>query len=404
MKVKYISKVVLAMFLLVLLDAGCESYNEAVITDLEISREYSPINLKAIIRNSLTIELTWDTKDTDDHYEVEISANDVTFASPIKMSVSASELPLQIKLEGETTYSVRVKAISNRGYDDSKWSVITATTLSEQIFLAVQDGDVLGKEVTARWIANSNATKLVFTPSDTSKPTVTHDITEEEKTNGIATVTGLSSLTKYTVDIFNNTSRRGSQVIETGIDLSDGTEVKPTDDLATMIANAPKDAVLILQPGDYTSQVSTITLTKPITIRGLRSFNKPKLKLTFYVSTTSATDNINLIDLDITGFAGSKIDFLRYTASGSYGGLLVSGCTIHDYDRTFIGASTGINANIKSIIVENSIETNVGTAGKGYFIDFRSAFSYDNKFIKITFNNCVPGAAFFRLDNATVFG
>ncbi|CAD0004979.1 DUF5123 domain-containing protein [Flavobacterium salmonis] len=410
MKKRNIFKGIIAASMLVVLAGSCESYTEDIITELNANREFSPTGLKATVRNETSVELVWDTKETDDHYVVEFSANDAEFNTIFKtLEVNASELPIRVKLEGETLYSIRVKAVSNRGKEDSTWSVITAQTLEEQIFLAAQADDILGKEATVRWISNSSVTKIVFTPADETKPTVTHTITAQEKLNGVATVVGLSSLTKYVADIFNITSRRGSQTITTGIDLSDGTEVGPTDDLATIIANAAAEAVLILKPGDYTAQVSTIVLNKPITIRGLRSFDKPKLKLSFSLApfTTGVTGNINLIDLDLVGSpasASNKIDVIRYSATANYSKLLISGCSIHDYERTFIGAGTGINANIQSIIVENSIITNVGTAGSGSFIDFRAAFADEIIFRKSTFNNCVPNAAFIRSDNATVFG
>lgn len=393
--------------MLIILAGSCESYTEDIITELNTNREFAPTGLKATVRNQTSVELIWGTDESVDHYVVEFSANDPEFSTIFKtLEVTGSELPLKVKLEGETVYSIRVKRVSNTGKEDSKWSVTTAETLSEQIFLAAQVGDILGKTATLRWIPNSSVTKIVLTPADETKATVTHTITAEEKTSGVAIVAGLSSLSKYTADIFNNTSRRGSQTIETGVDLSDGTEVGPTDDLATIIANAAPNDILILKPGDYTSQVSTFVLNKPITIRGLRSFDKPKLKLTFSFTpyATGVTGNINLIDLDLTGASGNKIDVIRYATTGTYGKLLVSGCTIHDYERTLIGAGSGIGANIPSIIVENSVITNVGTTGSGSFIDFRAAFADEIILRQSTFNNCVPGAAFIREDNATTFG
>ncbi|WP_163393826.1 DUF5123 domain-containing protein [Flavobacterium limi] len=410
MKKRNIFKGIIAASMLVVIAGSCESHTEDIITELNTNRELSPTNVKATVRNRTSVELIWDTNESDDHYVVQFSANDTDFGTVFKeLNVTADQLPVTVVLEGETLYSIRVKAISNRGKEDSKWSETSAQTLDEQIFLVAQAGDVLGKEATLRWVPNSTATRIVLTPADETKPTVTHTITAQEKTAGIAVVTGLSSLTSYTADIFNNTSRRGSQAIKTGIDLSDGTEVSPTDDLATIIANAAARDILILKPGDYTSQVSTIVLNKPITIRGLRSFDKPKLKLSFSLApfATGVTGDINLIDLDLTGSpasAGNKVDVIRYSVSGNYSKLLVSGCTIHDYERTLVGAGTGINANIPSIIVENSVVTNVGTAGTGSFVDFRAAFADEIKFKESTFNNCVPGAAFIRSDNATVFG
>ena len=406
MKTKYILKGLVTSLLLLFIVSGCESYSEAVIEDIGASRELSPISVTARIRKQTNIELDWTVSEFADHYVVEIAAENPEFTNILKtINVNAAELPIQVALEGETVYSIRIKAVSNRQKDDSKWTVVTATTLSEQLFLRVQPGDILSKQVTLRWVPNSSVTELVLKHSDDSK-SVKHTLTADEKTNGIAVIEGLTSLTSYTANLYNGSSRRGLRIIKTGIDLSDGIEVNPADNLATIIANAPSDATLILTPGDYTSQVATLLLTKPITIRGYRDFAKPVLKVTFNIA--PASGNINLIDLDLVGASGNKVDVIRYTASGVYGKLLVSGCTIHDYDRTFIGAGSNINANIPSIIVENSVFTKVGTAGTGSFIDFRAAFADEIILKQSTFDNCVAGgSAFIREDNVTdplIFG
>ncbi|MFP3607993.1 hypothetical protein, partial [Paraburkholderia sp. SIMBA_053] len=82
------------------------------------------------------------------------------------------------------------------GLEDSKWSVTTATTLSEQLFLPSVDGDIEAKQVTLRWTPNSNVTQIVVNPG-----AITHVITPAEKTSGIAVVTGLTGETSYTADL-----------------------------------------------------------------------------------------------------------------------------------------------------------------------------------------------------------
>lgn len=408
MKIKYIIKGLITTLLLLFIVSGCESYSEAVIDDIGAARELSPISVTARIRKQTNIELDWTVSEFADHYVVEIAAENPEFTSILKtINVNASELPIQVALEGETTYSIRVKAVSNRAKEDSKWTVLTATTLSEQLFLPVQPGDILSKQVTLRWVPNSSVTEIVLKHSDDTK-SVKHTLTAEEKVNGIAIIEGLTSLTTYTANLYNGISKRGSRVIKTAIDITDGIAVTPADNLATVVANAPAGATLILD-GDFTSQVITLVLAKPVTIRGLKDFNKPKLRVTFNIAPNldDIINDINLIDLDLGSTAsGSKVDVVRYTANGNYGKLLISGCTIHDYDRTLIGAGTGIAARIPSIIIENSVMTNVGIAGSGSFIDFRAAFADEIILRQSTFNKCVPGgSAFIRADNNPgVFG
>ena len=81
MKTKYILKGILAMFLLVVLGAGCDSYNEAVLSDIENSRLFSPVLKKPQVRNRTNVELDWQTREEDDHYVIEFSENDPNFTA-----------------------------------------------------------------------------------------------------------------------------------------------------------------------------------------------------------------------------------------------------------------------------------------------------------------------------------
>ncbi|MEO8535356.1 MAG: DUF5123 domain-containing protein [Flavobacterium sp.] len=403
MKTKYISNGLIASLLLTFAVSGCESYNEGVKDTLEVNREFSPIGLTTKIRNQTTVELNWTVKDDEaaGHYVVEFSADDPDFKTIFKtIEVSPSQLPVLVPLEGETVYSIRVKAVSGVGLGDSKWSVTTATTLNEQLFLPVQDTDIEAKEVILKWTPNSAVTQISLTPDG-----IIHTITPAEKTAGIATVTGLTGETNYTAVLLNGAKKRGVAVFKTGIDIGTGILVRPEDnDLSTKINEAASGAVLVLMPGDYTSQIATFTLDKSITIRGLKSGDKPRLKAGFSLSAGSG--DVSLIDLDLTGdTASSKTDVVKYAESGTFGKLLISGCLVHDYDRSFVTSGSGIAAKIESVTIENSIVTTIGgPAATGEFLDFRSAFVANIVLLKSTFNNCAPARAFIREDATAGFG
>jgi len=396
MKTKYKVKGFIAVMLLAVAVSSCESYNEAVIDSLDVSRAFSPVGISAIVRNKTTVELNWTVKDDADHYVVEVSADDPNFSTIYKtLNVAPTELPVQIALEGETVYSFRVKAISATGLEDSKWSIATATTLAEDIYLASVDGDIDAKQVTLRWPANSTVTQIVVNPG-----AITHVITPAEKASGVAIVTGLTGETSYTADLYNGTKKRGSKAFTTGIDVGDGILVKATDNLIQMIADAESGAILVLEPGDYTAdnQVGAITLNKSITLRGLRSFNKPKLHVNFLM--TNGAANLSLIDLDLKGdsfAAGSNISVVKYNDNNTtYGALLISGCNIHDYAVSLISA--GLSASkMTSAIIENTIVTNILTTG-GEFIDFRGSSLGQLTLKNSTFNNCATARYFIRMD------
>lgn len=396
MKTKYILKGLIATLLLALTISGCESYNEELLDGIGNNREFSPIGLTTKIRNQTTVELNWTIKEGEDKYVVEFSADDTEFKTIYKtVEVTAKQLPVQVQLEGETVYSIRVKAVSTTGLADSKWSVTTATTLSEQLFIASVDGDIEAKQVTLRWAPNSNVTQITVAPGG-----ITHAITPAEKIAGVAIITGLTAETAYTATLLNGTKKRGVITFTTGIDIGTGILVKNTDDLMQKIADAASGAILVLEPGDYSAanQTGAITLNKSITLRGLRSYDKPKLHVNFVI--TNGTANLSLIDLDLKGdkgAAGAAVSVIKYNDNSiTYGPLLISGCNIHDFGVSLISANLTA-AKITSVIVENSIVTNVLTSG-GEFIDVRGSHVGQLTLKNSTFNNCATARYFIRMD------
>jgi len=391
MKATYIFKSILVIVTLLITFTGCESQEE-LIEELQISREFAPVGLRSIIRNQTTVELSWTPDEKVEQYLVEVSEDAQFSTIAASVTVNSSDIPVQITLNGETLYYIRVKAISSRGLADSTYAFTEATTLTEQIFLPSEPGDILATEATLRWIPNSAVTQIVTNPGN-----IVHNITPQEAADGIAVITGLTGETEYTSQILNNTVIRGNTTYTTGIDIGTGILVTPTDDLFQMIADAASGDVLVLEPGDYTAQTGTATIDKSLTIRGLYSFDKPLLKISFAI-TGGATD-VSLIDLDLTGDIPLDLtDTVRYTGAGNFNSLLISGCNVHDYNRSFIAGST-TDAILQNLTVENSIVTNVLTSG-GDFIDFRNSDVFNINVNTSTFNNCAPGRDFFRIDNS----
>lgn len=390
MKAKYIFKGLLAMFLLIV--AGCESYNEPVLEDIGASSVFSPIELKAFVRNQTSVELNWTVKNDVDHYVVEFSADDTEFKTIYKkVNVLPTELPVTIPLEGETVYSIRVKGVSAAGLADSKWSYVTAKTLTEQILFPIEDKDVEATKVTLRWIPNSIVTQITIAPGG-----ITHNITPAEKIEGVAVVTGLTGETDYAVTLLNGTKTRGVRSFKTGIDIGTGILVKETDDLNAVITAAPAGSTLVLMPGDYNVFKGEIIVNKEITIRGLRAGDKPKLHVKFTL--TAGTGKVSLIDLDSEGTSVGDTSFITVSgANTNYGDILISGCYIHDYLRALMyGAVSG--SKVTSFTVDNTIVKNVNTNAQADFIDFRNTYVASIVVKNSTFNSCSIGRDFVRVD------
>ena len=395
MKTKYIIKGLIASIVLAAVISGCESYNEEVIDSINASREFSPIGLTAKVRNQTTVELNWSVKEEEnpDHYIVEFSADDPDFKTIFKtINVTPEQLPIQVALEGETVYSIRVKAVGSTGLEDSKWSVVTATTLSEQIFFPVQDADIDAKFVTLRWTPNSNVTQISVAPGN-----IIHTITPAEKTAGVATVNGLTGETDYTATLLNGTKTRGTATFTTGIDITNGIVVNPGDDLAASIAAAPAGSRLLLMPGTF-STTGEIILNKSLIIRGLKTGDKPKLNVKFTVN--PGVTNLSLVDLDLNGTGLNNAAVITISgAASNYGDILISKSNIHDYTRALISANV-TNAKVASFTVDNSIVKNVNTNVGADFIDFRNTYISSIVLKNSTFDSCSSSRDFIRADVA----
>lgn len=395
MKTKYIVKGLIATLLLTIALSSCESYNEGLLDGIGNTREFSPIALTAKVKNQTFVELNWTVSPQADHYTVEFSADDPEFKVIYKtLQVTGGQLPLTVQLEGETNYSIRVKAITN-GLADSKWSVVTATTLSEQLFFPVQPADIDAKQVTLRWVPNSNVTQITVAPGN-----ITHVITAAEKTAGVAVVTGLTGETAYTATLLNGTKKRGVVTFTTGIDIGTGILVKPEDNLFQKITDAPSGSVLVFMPGDYTAQTGLIAVNKTLTLRGLRTADKSKLKVNFTLGNNPANASeevsLSLIDLDLngTGLLGGAIT-ISAPATTTLGNVLISNCNVHDYPSQLMYGNAV--AKLKSFTVDNSIIKKVNTAGSADFIDFRTTYVASVSLTKSTFDTC-SSRDFIRLD------
>jgi hypothetical protein len=303
------------------------------------------------------------------------------------------ELPLQETFDGQTRYSARVKGVSEAGLEDSKWSAVTIMTDPENIYLPIQDGDIDALEATLRWQPNSDVTHFMINPGNAQRP-----ITGDEKAAGIATITGLTGDTEYTIVLYRNDKQRGSVTFNTLIDVGDATRVYPEDDLSVVVAAAAEGDVLVLYPGDYTVYTGSVVLNKSITIRGLYPYDRPLLHVQFSIE--DGAQSVELRDLDLDGDE-TLSDVARFnTASVDYGTLNISGCNIHDFARSFVAGN--VASKVAAVVIDNCVLTNILTGG-GDFIDFRNTHITDVSITNSTFNNCAPGRDFVRIDAAAGF-
>jgi hypothetical protein len=345
---------------------ACEDKIDPLIKEIELGRVLAPIDLTARVRNQTTIELTWDTRADVDHYVVEFSEDNLEFNTIIHTAtVTPKDLPYQHAFEGETLYSARVKAVSAEDVEDSKWAAVVIATAAENIFLPVRDDDIAATEVVLRWQARSNASHIVVTPGN-----IEHTITAEEKTAGIATVTGLAGETLYTAKLMNGTKTRGTATFTTLIDLGGAVAINPGDDLKAILDAAPEGAAFVVFPGTY--ELGSYALTKSVKLSGYRSNNKPIIKGQLTCGTAVAS--IELKSLIFRGNADPVVllsQFFNTVAGCNLTSLAINDCEISNYKDQFIYNTNTAAGTYGSISVSNSyIHSITGSGGDG--IDFRA--------------------------------
>ena len=384
---------------------SCEDKIDPLVEELQFERVFTPLNLKAFIRNKTNVELQWDLRSDAEYYIVEFSEDSLVFGSIIATeTVQREEVPFTYALEGETRYSARVKGVQENGAEDSNWAEVTFITDPENIYLPIQDGDIDALEATVRWTPGAEVTHLLITPGD-----VTRTLTDEEKAAGVATITGLSAETSYAVTLYRNTKKRGTVTFETLVDVGDATRVYETDNLQEIIAAASAGDVLVLYPGDYSVYEGKITINKNITIRGLYPYNKPVVHVQFEledgVQSAEIRDiemNGNYMDTSVDPAVPALLDHaFEYATTGmAYGSLMVQGCVIHDYNKSLIAGSSSVASTISSITMDDCIVTNILT-NSADCIDVRAGYVAALTLTNSTFNNCAPGRDFVRLDDTS---
>ncbi|ODT35860.1 MAG: DUF5123 domain-containing protein [Niabella sp. SCN 42-15] len=391
MKPRVINLSVLILCCASLLLAGCSKNVKDEITSLNFSRLMSPSGVTAVVVNRTSVRLNWNKVTKAQGYAIEFFNNGTMDFSgtPVRTvsNVAPDAMPYTVPgLVGETTYSVRIKAVGE-GVDDSKWSAATFTTDAEQIFLPVDPNDIQAKQVTLRWQAGQTATQIVLQPGN-----ITHTVTPSEIANGVAVITGLTPETAYTAKLLSGVSTRGTATFSTLIDLGGAIQVNPGDDLTAILQAANAGDVFALMPGEYITQ--DIAITKSIAIKGARPADKPVLKGTIFRISDNAGLELKDLILDGTGALNDN-QAIIYSAGSVFAPLSIEDCTIKNYVKGIIYVNSA--TRISSVVYKGNIIQDIQCNG-GDFIDFRNGLADKFDFINNTVSNSATARDFFRMD------
>lgn len=335
---------------------GCKDEVDPLVEELDFDRVLGPANLTSRIRNLTTIELNWNLRDGADHYVVEFSEDSLEFGTIIFTDeVTADELPYQHTFAGETRYSARVKAVQE-GLEDSNWAITTIETAQENIFLPLPGENVQDIYAILLWQAGAEVTHFLISPGNTERP-----ITDDEKAAGEATLEDLSGSTDYTVTLYNGTKRRGVVTFST----QEAADIYPEDDLVAAIAAADEGAELVIAPGEYTT--GAIAITKSITLKGQKPYDKPIIYGQLTCNTTVAS--ITVESISFKGNVGPLAQFFNTIAGCNLGSLTIEDCEISSYTNGILyNNASGVYGSVR--ISNTYAHSMVGSGGDG--IDFRN--------------------------------
>ena len=373
-----------------------------LITDVEYNRLFSPTELEAKVQNTTGVKLTWFALSAAKQYNIEIYADDedmsfsgtpLTFTAEPATDAARSEISWVLPagtLEGETTYSVRVKATGNN--NESKWTGTTFETGTEQIFNNVPTSDITKTSITLTWPAGTAVTRIDVQKS--GEVIQTKQLSAEEIAAGRATIENLKVESTYTFYIYNGEKQRGKIQVAT---LPNYTPATSCEELLEVIAAAEPGEVIMLTENmvyDFTAlETTSIKIEKDVV---LNTNNGATLKGVYFQIFGGASLEFANITLDGEGGTGDQA--FNYKEDGNYGKLYIHDAEIKNYTKGFFYIS--VAAVIDKIVIKNCLIHDIVCSG-GDMFDSRSGGYNTFDLTNNTIYNSALSRDFIRMDDAS---
>ena len=323
---------ILALGAVLFTAASCSDPDDEL-TSVEYDRLFKPTAVEAKVQNKTNVRLSWQCLSKAESYTIQLFADDAN-GEPTYEFTEVTDNPYLISgLAGETTYTIRIKAVGSS--KESHWAEAFVTTAAEQIFEDVTDDDITSKTVTLKWTPGAEVTSIEITGGKEESYT----LSEEEKANGTATISDLDYETKYTFTIMNGSKARGKVTVTT---MPDYTPAYPGSDLQALIDATEEGGTVMLLPakdgstsdflytgddGAATTKELTINKnisikclgTKPVTARvkfvldGATGFTLENIKFTgvtadALIKTATCSGTININNIEASGYGNLMVD------------------------------------------------------------------------------------------------
>lgn len=381
-----------------------------VITNVEYNRLFSPSNLEAKVINTTGVRMTWFAISAAEQYDIEIYADDpnMTFeGTPYTFTYTPEEVTSRKEmtwtlgtgtLEGETTYSVRVKASGNE--KESKWAATTFETGTEQIFSTPAAAEIGKTWVTLSWPAGLAVTRVEVQKSGEVLQTI--NLTAEEIAAGQVTVSDLNMESTYTFYIYNGEKQRGKIQVQTlpnytpvttALELMDAIEAAEAGEVIMLTQNAVYDFTDAAAMGKEEA-VKSLVIDKDIV---LNTNNGATIKGVYFQIIGGASLEFANITLDGTDPADGNQIF-NYKEDGNYGNLYIHDAEIKNVKKGFFYIN--VAAVVDSITINNCLIHDIECSG-GDMFDCRKGGYNTFNLTNNTIYNCATGRDFIRMDDAS---
>ena len=391
--------------------AACSDPDDAI-TSVEFNRLFGPTDIEAKVQNTTGVKVTWFAISAAEQYQIEIYADDanMTFSgTPVlqktitltdEEKIARAECSWKLDpgtLEGETTYSVRVKAIGSS--KESKWAATTFETGTEQIFNNVPTSDITKTSVTLTWPAGVAVTRIDVQKS--GEVLKSHTLTAEEIAAGKATIDGLDYESTYTFLIYNGDKQRGKIQVQT---LPNFTPVTNALELMNAIEAAEAGEVIMLTENAVYDFTDAAALGKEEAVKSLKiekslvlnTNNNATIKGIYFQINGGASLEIANITLD--GTDGSGDQAFNYKEDGNYAKLYIHDAEIKNYAKGFFYIN--VAALIDNITIDNCLIHDIECSGGDMFDSRKGAFNTFN-ITNSTIYNCAKSRDFIRMDDAS---
>ncbi|RRN77396.1 DUF5123 domain-containing protein, partial [Pseudoxanthomonas sp. SGD-10] len=333
-------------------------FNTSQISSTEVEIRYNQI----VSAHKYIFEFSKDSLEFNEIVRtVEIFADTLT---PFATSTTPSKVEYRTlfsELDGNSTYSVRMKGIDTISGLESSYSQFSFQTSAEQLFT---NSEVFTDRIVMSWLPSDRVTHISVYDAISGEEIQNNVLSSTDKVQGSLELTNLNPGTNYRVVIYNETIERGVRILKTaGLQGGVSLVVNPGDDIPALLSAAiaeGKPNVILLFKGGETYNLSALTLPAGLsnisfTGESNASGDKPNININSLKLSDPIFGKVLIENVAITGAGGDFID------------INTNGAEIEEYafiNSVITNYRAGIrlrnnSIKLKSIIIDDCIIHNL---------------------------------------------